>query len=404
LDYNRRKFGIRKLYKALCCQDFPRKFKNIKIQENLMINKIFFVRKFTSLFLLSIAIFGLACSGQPVGQNSGGSTDSGGAMRLQGSGASFPKPIYEKWVSEYGKINPNVKIDYQATGSGAGQKALLSKTADFGASDDPMSDEDLKNASGEILHIPTVLGAVVLTYNLPAVNEPLKLSGETIADIYLGNIKNWNDERIKKDNPNLNLPAADILPVYRADSSGTSAVFTDYLSKTVPAWKEKVGTNKQPSWITGVGIGAKGNDGVMGQVKQTPNSIGYVELTFAKANNVPTAHIKNKAGSFVEASLESVSAAAGGTVAQMPEDLRVQITNAEGANAYPISSYTYILAYKDQSDAAKGKVLADFLWWATHDGEKYVKDLHYAPLPAEVVKKVEAKINSMTAGGKPLKQ
>ena len=371
-----------------------------------MVNKIFFRRKTISLFLLSVAIFSLACSGQPVGQSngSGGTTTDGGAMRLQGSGASFPKPIYEKWVSEYGKINPNVKIDYQATGSGAGQKALLSKTADFGASDDPMSDEDLKSAGSDILHIPTVLGAVVLTYNLAEVKEPLKLSGETIADIYLGSIKKWNDERIKKDNPILNLPETDILPVYRADSSGTSAVFTDYLSKTVPAWKEKVGTNKQPSWVTGVGVGAKGNDGVMGQVKQTPNSIGYVELTFAKANNLPTAHIKNKAGSFVEASLEGVSAAAAGTIAQMPEDLRVQITNADGANAYPISSYTYILAYKDQTDAAKGKTLADFLWWATHDGEKFVKDLHYAPLPAEVVKKVEAKINSMTAGGKTLRQ
>lgn len=372
-----------------------------------MVNKILFTRKFIRLFILSIAIFGLACSGQPVGQSNGGgttTTESGGAMRLQGSGASFPKPIYEKWVSEYGKINPNVKIDYQATGSGAGQKALLSKTADFGASDDPMSDEDLRSAGGEILHIPTVLGAVVLTYNLVEVKEPLKLSGETVADIYLGSIKKWNDERIKKDNPNLNLPDTDILPVYRADSSGTSAVFTDYLSKIVPAWKEKVGTNKQPSWVTGVGVGAKGNDGVMGQVKQTPNSIGYVELTFAKANNLPTAHIKNKAGSFVEASLDGVSAAAAGTIAQMPEDLRVQITNADGANAYPLSSYTYILAYKDQTDAAKGKTLVDFLWWATHDGEKFVKDLHYAPLPAEVVKKVEAKINSMTAGGKSLRQ
>jgi len=368
-----------------------------------MVNKIFFGRKFISLFLLTIATFGLACSGQPVGQSNGGSTDSGGAMRLQGSGASFPKPIYEKWVSEYGKINPNVKIDYQSTGSGAGQKALLSKTADFGASDDPMSDEDLKSAGGEILHIPTVLGAVVLTYNLAEVKEPLKLSGETIAGIYLGSIKKWNDERIRKDNPNLNLPDTDILPIYRADSSGTSAVFTDYLSKTVPVWQEKVGTNKQPSWVTGVGIGAKGNDGVMGQVKQTPNSIGYVELTFAKANNVPTVLIKNKAGNFVEASLDGVSAAAAETVAQMPEDLRVQITNADGVNAYPIASYTYILIYKDQNDAAKGKVLADFLWWATHDGEKYAADLHYAPLPAEVVKKVEAKINSMTQGGKNLR-
>jgi phosphate transport system substrate-binding protein len=369
-----------------------------------MFNKIFFKKNLISLFILSVAVIGSACSGQPMGQQSGGggSAASGGSLRLQGSGASFPKPIYEKWVSEYGKINPNVKIDYQSTGSGAGQKAALAKTADFGASDDPMSDEDLKSAGGELLHIPTVLGAVVLTYNLPEVKEPLKLSGETIADVYLGNIKKWNDERIKKDNPNLNLPDADILPVYRADSSGTSAVFTDFLAKTVPAWKEKVGMNKQPSWITGVGVGAKGNDGVMGQVKQTPNSIGYVELTFAKANSLPTARVKNKTGAFVEATLESVSAAA--ATAQMPEDLRVQITNADGADAYPISSYTYILVYKDQSDAAKGKALADFLWWATHDGEKFTQDLHYAPLPPEVVVKVEAKINSMTASGKTLRQ
>ena len=372
-----------------------------------MIKKFFFQKSSVAFFALFVAFLGAACSGQPVGQSNGAAenpANAGGAMRLQGSGASFPKPIYEKWVSEYGKINPNVRIDYQATGSGAGQKALLAKTADFGASDDPMSDEDLKGAGGEILHIPTVLGAVVLTYNLPEVKEPLKLSGETIADIYLGNIKKWNDERIKKDNPNAALPDSDILPVYRADSSGPSAVFTDFLSKTVPVWKERVGTNKQPSWITGVGVGAKGNDGVMGQVKQTPNSIGYVELTFAKANNLPTAHVKNKAGDFVEASLETVAAAAAGSAAQMPEDLRVQITDPEAKGAYPISSYTYILAYKDQQDAAKGKVLAEFLWWATHDGAKYANDLHYAALPAEVVKKVETKINSMTGGGKPLRQ
>jgi phosphate transport system substrate-binding protein len=355
------------------------------------------------MLISAMMLAGFSCSGQKMG-NSDGSTTSGSSIRLQGSGASFPKPIYEKWVNEFGKINKNVSIDYQATGSGAGQKALLAKTADFGASDDPMSDEDLKSAGGEILHIPTVLGAVVLTYNLEGVKEPLKLSGQTIADIYLGNIKKWNDDRLKKDNPGVLLPDDEILPVYRADSSGTSAVFTDFLSKTAPEWKEKVGMNKQPSWITGVGVGAKGNDGVMGQVKQTPNSIGYVELTFAKANNLPAAQIKNKAGDFVEASLEGVSAAAAGSVASMPADLRVQITDADGKGVYPIASYTYILVYKDQADALKGKAIADFLWWAIHDGEKFAKDLHYAPLPAEVVTKVESKINSMTAGGKPLRQ
>lgn len=359
--------------------------------------------KIILLIIFALSVAGFGCSGQKTGEGPSANS-AGSSIRLQGSGASFPKPIYEKWVNEFGKVNANVKIDYQATGSGAGQKALLAKTADFGASDDPISDEDLKSAGAEILHIPTVLGAVVLTYNLEAVKEPLKLSAQNISDIYLGNIKKWNDERLKKDNPNVSLPDADILPVYRADSSGTSAVFTDFLSKTVPEWKEKVGMNKQPSWVTGVGVGAKGNDGVMGQVKQTPNSIGYVELTFAKANNLPTALVKNKAGEFVEASLDTVSAAAAASVSSMPDDLRTQITNAEGQNAYPISSYTYILVYKDQPDATKGKAIADFLWWAIHDGEKMVKELHYAPLPAEVVKKVEAKINSMTSGGKALRQ
>lgn len=378
--------------------------KHILNQENSMPGNDFFGRKIIAVFLFTSAVLNLACSGQPFGTNSSSGTSVGGGISIQGAGATFPKPIYDKWASEYGKINPSVRIDYTANGSGAGQKALLAKTSDFGASDDPMSDEDLKSASGEILHIPTVIGAVVLTYNLAGVKEPLRLSAETISDIYLGNIKKWNDAKIKADNPNAQLPETDILPVYRADSSGTSAVFTDFLSKTVPAWKEKVGTNKQPSWVTGAGVGAKGNDGVMGQVKQTPNAIGYVEYTFAKANNLPTAQIKNKTGDFVEASLEGVSAAAASLVATMPEDLRVQITNADGKDSYPIASYTYVLVYKDQSNAAKGKTLADFLWWATHDGEKFVKDLHYAPLPAEVIKKVETKINSMTANGKALRQ
>lgn len=353
--------------------------------------------------LIAVAI-GIGCSGQKLGTENAGSADTGSTMRLQGVGATFPKPIYEKWVSEFGKAYPNYLIDYTANGSGAGQKAVLAGTADFGASDDPMSDEDLKSAKGEIIHIPTVLGAVVLTYNLADIKEPLKLPGQTIAEIYLGTIKKWNDPKIKADNPNAALPDADILPVYRADSSGTSAVFTDFLSKTVPEWKEKVGTNKQPSWVTGVGVGAKGNDGVMGQVKQTPNSIGYVELTFAKANNLPTVLVKNKTGRFVGASLDSVSAAAASSVGSMPDDLRVQITNADGEGAYPIASYTYILVYKDQADARKGKAIADFLWWAIHDGEKFAKDLHYASLPADVVNKVEVKINSLSSGGKALRQ
>jgi phosphate transport system substrate-binding protein len=341
-----------------------------------------------------------ACSGQPVG-DSAGTTKSGDAMTILGSGASFPKPIYEKWISEYGKLNPKIKIDYQANGSGAGQKAIKENTSDFGASDDPMKDEDLKDTG--LLHIPTVLGAVVLTYNLPEIKTPLNLSPDVIAGIYLGNIKKWNDPKIKADNADVALPDTDISPIYRADSSGTTAVFTDFLSKTNAEWKEKVGANKQPSWITGVGAGAKGNDGVMGQVKNLPNSIGYVEIAFAKANNLPTAMIKNKSGKFVEAKIENVSSAAAGSVKDMPEDMRTSITNADGDTAYPISSYTYILVYKEQKDAVKGKALVDFLWWAVHDGEKFTSDLHYAPLPEEVVKKVEAKISSITSGGKALR-
>ncbi len=349
------------------------------------------------------AVIGIACSGAPMGDSNSGSGDGSGNVRLQGSGASFPKPIYEKWVNEYQKINPNIRIDYQSTGSGAGQKAIISRTVDFGASDDPMKDEDLTKADGELIHIPTVLGAVVMTYNLEGVDKPLNMTPEMIAGIYLGEITKWNDPKITAENPDVTLPDADILPVYRADSSGTTAVFTDFLAKTVPAFKDKIGASKQPNWVKGVGTGAPRNDGVMGQVKQTPNTIGYVEIAFAKANNLPTALIKNKSGKFVEASIENVSAAAAGSASDMPEDLRVKITNADGESSYPISSYTYILAYKDQKDPVKGKALVDFLWWAIHDGSKYAKDLHYAPLPDEVVKKVEAKIDLITSGGKALR-
>ncbi len=359
-----------------------------------------FEHKIIISFLTIAALVSAACSGQPVGDNNG-TTKSGDTMTILGSGASFPKPIYEKWISEYGKLNPKIKIDYQANGSGAGQKAIKENTSDFGASDDPMKDEDLKDTG--LIHIPTVLGAVVLTYNLPQVKTTLNLSPDVIAGIYLGDIKKWNDPKIKADNGDVALPDTDISPIYRADSSGTTAVFTDFLSKANAEWKEKVGANKQPSWITGVGAGAKGNDGVMGQVKNLPNSIGYVEIAFAKANNLPMALIKNKAGKFVEAKIENVSAAAAGSVKDMPEDMRTSITNAEGDTAYPISSYTYILVHQDQKDAVKGKALVDFLWWAVHDGEKFTSDLHYAPLPEEVVKKVEAKINSITSGGKALR-
>ena len=368
-----------------------------------------FVNLFSSKVLIYTFVFTLltltiGCSGEPVGQSSGNtSSSSGSGAQLQGSGSTFVKPIMDKWTSEYGKINPNMRIDYQSTGSGAGIKAIQNQTADFGASDAAMNEDELKQ-SPDIVHVPLVLGAVVLTYNLQGVSEPLKLAPDVIADIYLGKIKKWNDESIKKENPNAQLPDTDITPVFRSDGSGTSDVFTDFLSKTSPEWKQAIGRTKNPQLPVGVGIGAKGNEGVMGQVKPTPNTIGYVELTFAKANNLATALIKNGSGNYIEPNSDTVTNAAAEMVTQMPEDLRMEITNANGANAYPIAGMVYALIYKDQKDAGKGKSLVDFLWWVTHDGEKYVRDLHYAPIPAEMVKRVETKLNAVTAGGQKLRQ
>ena len=337
----------------------------------------------------------LACNG-----GAGGGSGSG-SVSLQGAGATFPNPLYQKWLSEYGKQHANIRIDYQSIGSGGGIKQLKEQTVDFGASDAPMKDEDLKAAPSEILHIPTVVGAVVITYNLQGVNQPLRFSSEVVADIFLGKIKKWNDPKIAADNPGVTLLDSDITVVHRSDGSGTSAVFTDYLSKVSAEWKEKVGSGTSPSWPTG--IGGKGNEGVTGQVKNTPNTIGYVELAYAVQNKLPVALIKNASGAFVEPSIDAVSAAAAASAGSTPDDLRVSITNAAGAQAYPISSYTYILVYKAQRDAAKGKALVDFLWWGIHDGEQFAKDLQYAPLPADIVKRAEAKINSITANGAALR-
>lgn len=350
-------------------------------------------RSFTLVAWVSAILFltaAIAC-------NNNGS----GSVRLEGAGATFPNPLYQKWLSEYGKLHPNLKLDYQSIGSGGGIKQIKEQTVDFGASDAPMSDADLKSAPGELLHIPTVLGAVVITYNLEGVKQPLRFSPEVIADIFLGKIKKWNDPKIAADNSGVTLPASDITVVHRSDGSGTSAVFTDYLSKVSPEWKDKVGAGVSPSWPTG--IGGKGNEGVTGQVKNTPNTIGYVELAYALKNNLPVGHIKNASGSFIEPTIDSVTAAAAASAASMPDDLRISITNATGAQAYPISSYTYILLYKNQKDAGKGKALVDFLWWGIHDGENFAKDLQYAPLPSDVVKKAEAKINLVTSNGTALR-
>jgi phosphate transport system substrate-binding protein len=343
---------------------------------------------------LVVVLASIACS-----SNGGGSGS--GAVSLQGAGATFPNPLYQKWLSEYGRLHPNVRIDYQSIGSGGGIKQLKEQTIDFGASDAPMKDEDLKSAPGEILHVPTVLGAVVITYNLEGVSQALHFSPEVLADIFLGKIKTWKDPRIAADNPGVTLPATDITVVHRSDGSGTSAVFTDYLSKVSPEWKDKVGAGTSPSWPTG--IGGKGNEGVTGQLKKTPNTIGYIELAYAVENKLPVAHIKNASGNFIEPSIDAVTAAASAAAANTPDDLRVSITNSAGPQAYPISSYTYILVYRNQRDAAKGKALVDFLWWGIHDGENYAKEKLYSPLPDDIVKRAEAKINSINAGGTPLR-
>lgn len=357
--------------------------------------KLFKSRRTSVLVLLaSFTLLALACSG-------GNSPGAGGNVALQGAGATFPNPLYQKWVSEYGKLHTNVRIDYQSIGSGGGIKQIQEQTIDFGASDAPMSDADLKSAPGEIIHIPTVLGAVVITYNVAAIAQPLRFSPDVVADIFLGKITKWDDARIKQDNPGVNLPAADITTVHRSDGSGTSYVFTDYLSKVSAEWKTKVGTDKSPKWP--VGQGGKGNEGVTGQIKNQPNTIGYVELAYASQNNLPSALLKNASGKFVEASIDAVTAAAASASGQTPDDLRVSITNASGDSVYPISSYTYILAYKDQKNANKGKALVEFLWWAIHDGEQFAKALQYSPLPAEIVTRAEAKINLITSGGKPLR-
>jgi phosphate transport system substrate-binding protein len=349
-----------------------------------------FLRTVTLILALTAIGVAIACNG-------GGG---GGSVKLQGAGATYPNPLYQKWISEYSKLNPNVRLDYQSIGSGGGQKQIKERTVDFGASDSFVSDQDMKSVPN-LLHVPMVLGAVVITYNLPSLSQPLRFSPDVVSDIFLGKIKKWDDARIKADNPGVNLPAADITVVHRSDGSGTTGVWTDYLSKISAEWKEKVGAGVSVNWP--VGIGGKGNEGVTGQVKQTPNTIGYVELIYALQNNLPVGLIKNRSGNFIPASLESVTSAADGALQNTPDDLRVSITDSPGANSYPVSSYTYILVYKEQTDAAKGKALVDYLWWCIHDGEKFASDLKYAPLPDEIVKRAEAQINSITAGGKPLR-
>lgn len=312
------------------------------------------------------------------------------ATDLTGAGATFPNPIYTKWFADYKKVDPSANFNYQAIGSGGGQKQIIEGTVDFGASDGPMNDESLAKAPGKILHIPTVAGAVAITYNLPGVTD-LKLDGPTLADIYLGKITKWNDPAIEKLNKGAKLPATPIAVAHRADGSGTSYIFTDYLSNVSPEWKSKVGTNTTVKWPAG--IGGKGNDGVAGLVKQAAGAIGYVELIYAVQIKLPTAQLKNADGEFVKPTLEGITAAM--STATIPDDFRFSMVNAPGKTSYPISGATWLLVYEQQKDAAKGKTLVSFLKWALTEGEKEVKALDYAPLPEEVQKKVLARIDTI---------
>jgi len=317
--------------------------------------------------------------------------------QINGAGATFPTPIYSKWFDEYHKLHPNVAINYQSVGSGAGIRQLTNQTVFFGASDGPMTDEQLAAAPGKVIHLPTVMGAVVPVYKIPNVDVSLKFNGQLLADIFLGKIKKWNDPAIARLNPGVALPNTDLTVVHRSDGSGTTYIWTDYLAKVSAEWKDKVGVGASPNWP--VGVGGKGNEGVSGLVTQTPGSIGYVELIYALQNKISFGQVQNAAGEFVTASVDSVTAAAAATAANMPADFRVSITNATGPGAYPISSFTWILLYEDPADKAQARVIVDFMKWALADGQKYASELGYAPLPAAVVQLELAALGKVNVGG-----
>jgi phosphate transport system substrate-binding protein len=312
-----------------------------------------------------------------------------GQTTVNGAGATFPNPMYQKWFSEYHKAHPDIQFNYQSIGSGGGIRQVLAQTVDFGASDGPMTDEQLSQAKTKILHIPTVLGAVVPAYNVPGVSGELKFTSEALAGIFLGKITTWNDPAIAKANPGVNLPNQSIIVVHRSDGSGTSYIFTDYLSKVSSEWQNGPGKGTSVKWP--VGLGGKGNEGVAGMIRQMQGGIGYIELIYAVQNKIDYGSVKNASGAFVKASLDSVTSAAA-SAKSMPADFRVSITNAPGKDAYPISSFTWLLIPEKSKEAAKGKILADFLTWMVDDGQKMTADLTYAPLPGNVAEKVKGAI------------
>ncbi|MBJ6801079.1 phosphate ABC transporter substrate-binding protein PstS [Geomonas propionica] len=312
---------------------------------------------------------------------------------INGAGATFPYPLYSKWFTEYAKVDKGVKFNYQSIGSGGGIKQITAQTVDFGASDKFLSDDELKGAPGKLIHIPTVMGAVVVTYNVPGVGTGIKLNSEDLANIYLGKITMWNDPRIADDNKGVHLPAKPIIVVHRSDGSGTTSIFTDYLTGVNRDWAQKVGKGASVKWP--VGLGGKGNEGVAGQIKTTPYSIGYVELAYAFENKLPYASLKNQAGVFVEPSIKSTSAAAAAAVKHMPADYRISLVNQPGKDAYPVVGFTWLLVYEQQKDAAKGKHLVEFLNWAMTKGQKMAAPMLYAPLPESVVKMVQKTVKTI---------
>jgi phosphate transport system substrate-binding protein len=309
---------------------------------------------------------------------------------LNGAGATFPYPIYSKWFNEYHNLHSNIQINYQSIGSGGGIRQVQAGTVDFGATDGPMSDEQIAQSKVKVMHLPTVLGAVVPAYNIPGVNAEVKFTPDVLADIYLGKINKWNDGRITKVNPGVNFPDQTITVVHRSDGSGTTYIFTDYLSKVSSDWKNVVGKGTSVKWP--VGIGGKGNEGVAGSVRQLPGSIGYIELIYALQNKIPFGVVQNSSHNFIKASLESTTAAAEGV--KMPADFRVSITNPPGKNAYPIASFTWLLIPTNPADANKGKIMKDFLFWMLDQGQTMVEALSYAPLPKAVVAQEKAAITS----------
>jgi phosphate transport system substrate-binding protein len=323
------------------------------------------------------------------------------AQSLTGAGATFPNPIYTKWFDAYSK-KTGVRINYQSIGSGGGIRQFTEGTVDFGASDGPMNESQIQAVNGNVLHVPTVLGAVAVTYNLPSLGETkLKFDGNLLVDIFMGRVTKWNDAKIAALNPGVKLPDIDLIVVHRSDGSGTTYVFTDYLNKFSREWKDKVGYATSVNWPTG--LGGKGNEGVTQQVKQTEGALGYVELIYAISNNLPYAQVKNASGNFIAPSLETVTSAAAGAKLEKNTDFRVSITNAPGAQAYPIASFTWLLVKKDNKDAAKGKLIRDFLaWMISPEAQKMASELHYAPLPSPVVSLVEARLPTLRAGGKAI--